>query len=526
MSTIDALIVIGYIIAMMVIGYIVGKKNETQEDYFLAGRSMHWIPVALSVAATTISANSFIGKPGQAYTEGFLPYMQSITIPLACFIAMVVTVPLFYYLRVSSIYEYMEMRFGGFTRNLTVIQFFINTLIQTSSTVYIPALIIQQITGWEINTIVPIIVVLSIIYTLMGGIKAVIWTDATQMVILWGGAIAVLVAAVSSTGMGFGETIAIAADAGKYEAFNFSMDPTITNTLLASCFGIFQWTRYFCFDQAQMQRVLTSKSMHGIKRSFMTSAIVTNITSFALLFAGTILFVFYQGKEFSSSNDVAISFILQELPVGILGLVVAAVFAAAMSSVDSLLNSMTTVFTKDIYEKYFAKEKNVDSSLKQTMIISTVLGAVVIAVVIFGFNGTIQSVLDVVGTYISYFSGPALGAFLLALFTTKANDKGTAAGFLIGFVVGFYIATTYNISWLINPAIGCTITVVLGYLLSGVFKSEKSKETVTELTASGLRAKMIKDKVDKELMPFTVEKYSIGVLAFFVLQYVVFAMMS
>ena len=140
-----------------------------------------------------------------------------------------------------------------------------------------------------------------------------------------------------------------------------------------------------------------------------------NVMYFFMLFVGTIFFVTYGGKPFETSNEIMINFILNELPIGVVGLVVAAVFAAAMSSVDSLLNSMTTVFTKDIYERYFSKEKGKPSSLKQTMLVSVVLGIVIIFIVILGFSGTVKSVLDVVGRYISYFAGPALGAFLLAM---------------------------------------------------------------------------------------------------------------
>ncbi len=529
MSFIDAAIVIVYLGVMMFIGYFVGKGNETQEDYFLAGRSMHWLPVSLSVAATMISCNAFIGGPGWAYTDGLAPIMQNITVPLACFIAISITVPVFYYLRVSSVYQYMELRLGGFTRNLTVAQFFINALIQASSFVYIPALIIATITGWEINYIIPMIVLCAILYTLSGGIKAVIWTDATQMIVLWSGLIAIMFIAVNSTGLGWTDTLAVAAEAGKYDAFIFTTDYTVTNGFLASCFGIFMWTRYFSFDQCQMQRVLTSKSMKGIKRSFCTSAVLMTVMFGLMLFVGTLLYVYYDGAEFASSNDIMIGFILNNLPVGVLGLVVAASFAAAMSSVDSSLNSMTTVFTKDIYEKYFAKEKNVASSLKVTMIITAIMGVLVTAIVIIGFTGTLSSVLNVVGTYISYFSGPALGSFLLAMFTKKANDKGVGVGFLIGFVSGYYIAITLKTSWLINPAIGCVITLVFGYLLSCVFKSDKTEAEIEKYTAAGLRKIMIADKVNNEedgtsLLPFNFDKYSVFLLVFFVFQYVFLAL--
>lgn len=527
MSAIDIGIVVVYLIAMEAIGFFVGRSNKTQEDYFLAGRSMPWLPVALSVAATMISANSFIGGPGWAYTDGLEPFMQNITVPLACFIAVTVTVPMFYHLKVSSIYEYMELRLGGFTRNLAVIQFFINSLIQVSSMVFIPALIIQTVTGWNLNVVVTLIVIFAIVYTLAGGIKAVIWTDAVQMCILWGGLIIIVVTAFRSTGLTFTETLGQAAAAGKFDAFDFSFDFTKTNAFLCSCFGLFMWTRYFCFDQAQMQRILTSKSMRGIKRSFVSSSIIMNLMYFLFLFVGGILFVFYQGQPFETSNEIMIGFILNELPAGVVGLVVAAVFAAAMSSVDSLLNSMSTVFTKDIYEKYFAKDKSGESSLKLTMTISAVLGVIIIFIVIIGFGGTVKSVIDVVGGYISYFAGPALGAFLLAIFTKKANDKGTGVGFLIGFVLGYIIAKTYGTSWLVNPAIGCSITFVCGYILSCVFKSNKTQEAIAPYTVRGLKAKLVAEGKDSEdgvtLLPFKMDKYAVALLVIFFAQYVILA---
>ena len=525
MSVIDVVILFAYLAAMMVLGFVVGKSNKTQEDYFVGGRSMPWLPVALSVAATTISANGFVGNPGYGYTEGLLPYMQSITIPLACFFALTTTAPMFYHLRVSSVYEYMELRLGRWSRLMAVAQFFINSLIQVSSMVFVPSLLIQMVTGWELNVIVPLVVISAIIYTVAGGIKAVIWTDAIQMIVMWGGLIAVIICSVRDSGLGFFGSIAEAAEAGRYNAFLFTSDLTKTNGFLAACFGIFMWTRYFCFDQAQMQRVLTSKSMGGVKRSFMSSTIVMVVMTLTMLFVGTLLYGYYGGKEFATVNEIMITFILNDLPVGIVGLVVAAVFAAAMSSVDSLLNSMTTVFTKDIYELYFAKEKGKTLSLKQTMYVSVVLGVVIIGIVILGFSGTVKSVLDVVGSYISYFAGPALGAFLLAMFTRKANDKGVAVGFVVGLILGYMIASTYHTSWLINPMFGCVITLVVGYGLSFVFKNNKTAEEIEPYTLMGLRHKLIAEgkDVDDEgvsVIPFKMDKYAWGAMIVFLAQYV------
>lgn len=523
-SRIDSIIIMVYIFGMLIIGYYMGKDNETQEDYFLAGRSMPWLPIALSVAATMISANSFIGAPGWAYTSGIAPFMVNITVPFAIFIALYITVPVMYRLKITSVYEYMEYRLGPISRFLTVLQFFINSLIQVGSMVFIPALILQRITGWQLQVIVPLIVLIAIIYTLLGGIKAVIWTDVIQTIIIWGGLFLVILIVLKDLNMGFFETLGVAREAGKLNALDFKFSLTNTNAFWASLIGgSVMWIRYFCFDQAQIQRILTAKSMKGIKSSYLTSAFIMNIMYFLTLLIGLFLSVFYKGKEFASSNQVMIGFVLEKLPVGVLGLVIAAVFAAAMSSVDSLLNSMTTVFIKDIYEKYFHKKQE-ETSLKITMTISAVLGVIIIFVVILGFGGTVKSVLDVVGRYISYFSGPAAGAFILAMFTYRANDKGVATGFILGFIGGLLISNSFGVSWLWNPAIGCALTCVIGYAASMMFKDDKAAKDLRQFTAKGMRAKMIEEGnfVDEEgisVLPFQIDRYSIAALVFFLAQY-------
>ena len=524
-SSIDVCIIIGYLLLMLVIGYYSGKDNKNQEDYFLAGRSMPWIPIALSVAATMISANGFIGGPGWAYVDGMYPVMVNITVPLAIFFALSITTPVIYKLKITSIYEYMGLRLGNYSRGLTIIQFFINSLIQASSMVYIPVLIIQMITGWSLYALVPIVVLVSIIYTLLGGIKAVMWTDSIQMIVVISAVFIVIIVALKGMNLSFFDTLQIAQQSGKLNTFDFSRDISVTNTFWATLIGgTVMWIRYFCFDQSQVQRVLTSKSLKCAKNSFVVSAFVMNLVYYFMLLVGVILFVFYGGRTFETSNEIMITFILNELPVGAIGIIIAGVFAAAMSSIDSILNSMTTVFTKDIYEFYFKKD-NKESSLKVTMIITVVIGVVMTGFIIMGFGGSIKSILDLVGNYISYFAGPATGAFVLAMFTYKANDKGVSIGFIVGLVLGFFISNKYNVSWLWNPAIGATITLIFGYIFSVILKKNHNADDIKKYTAFGMRNHLISQGMDKvdgvSIVPFSLGKQELIVLAFFIIQYII-----
>lgn len=526
-STIDITIIVGYLAIMILIGYLSGRENKSQEDYFLAARSMPWIPVALSIAATSISANGFIGGPGWAYNDGMYAFMVNVTVPLAIVFALSVTTPVIYRMKVTSVYEYIEKRYGKYTTGLTIMQFFVNSLIQASSMVYIPVLLLEMITGWSFYVLVPLVVVISIIYTLLGGIKAVIWTDSLQMVVVFFAVIMVFVTALDGIGLGFLDTLSVAKASGKLDMLDFTSDITVTNAFWATLIGgTFMWIRYFCFDQAQVQRVLTSKSLASAKNSFVVSAIVMNVVYFLMLLVGVVLFVFYNGRAFDTSNEIMITFILTEMPVGIVGLIVAGVFAAAMSSVDSVLNSMATVFTTDIYERYMNKSGN--KKLSSSKWITVIIGVVITIFVMIGFNGSAKSVLDLVGSYISYFAGPATGVFLLAFFTKKTNDKGAAIGFVVGLITGYIIAVTYNTSWLWNPAIGAVITMVVAYIASILIK-DTNQVDIEEYTAQGMRKQILEEGSNEEgvsTLPFTFGKHEWIVMVFFIGQYILFAGMQ
>jgi len=529
-STIDVIIIFGYILALLVMGWFLGKDNKDQEDYFLAGRSMPWLPISLSVAATMISANGFIGAPGWAYTSGVSPYMVNIGVPLAVFFVMWLTMPVFYQLKLTSIYEYVEKRLGISSRMLTVFGFFANSIIQVSSMVFVPALIIQYFTGWSLAVVVPIVVLSAIVYTLLGGIKAVIWTDALQMCVMWLGLFATIFIILDKTGMGFFETLGQAKEAGKLAALDFSFDISRTNAFWATLIGgTVMWIRYFGFDQGQVQRIFTAKSMKGVKKSFLTSAIVMNVMYFLFMIVGVMLAVFYGGKEFEAANSVMIDFISNHLPVGLVGLIVAGVFAAAMSSVDSLLNSMSTVYVKDIHERFFSKTGE-QASLRMSMMISAVWGMIIIIVTLMAFSGTTKSILDVVGSYISYISGPMCGAFFLALFTYKANDKGVTGGVILGFFMTFMFGKYSGASWIWKPAVGMVSTFAFGYIISLITSSKRTIDEIKEFTILGMREKMIKENNTVEdgvtILPMKMDIYTWSLLGFFFVQYIILALIA
>lgn len=529
LTTVDAAIILIYLLGMLVLGFALGKSNKTQEDYFVAGRSLPWLPIGLSIAATMISCNGFVGGPGWGYANGLLPFMQNITVPLALFISTTVFVPMLYDLKLTSVYEYIELRLGRKTRLVSVLAFILNSLIQVSSMVFVPSLVLQRFTGISINVIIPVIVITAIVYTLAGGMKAVIWTDAIQMLVIWGGLIGGLFFLFSKSEIGFFETVQMAGAAGKLNAINTEWNFSLSNEngLWAALIGgLFMWSRYFSFDQAQVQRMFTAKSIRELKRSFVVSGIMMNVLYFLFIFLGALLFIQFGGVGFENANDVMIRFI-GSLPVGLIGLLLASLFAAAMSSVDSLLNSMSTVFTKDIYEKYVSKGK--EASLKISMLVSALWGILIYVITMLAFSGTSKSILAVIGIYISYISGPTCGVFLLAMLTKKANDKGTACGAILGFLLTLMFGKFAGLTWMWNSAFGAVVTFFIGYTCS-CFIQDQHPENAIRYTVQGHRSYLREQKHTTEngvsLMPLTIDKYSIILLVFFLLQFIALFMFA
>ena len=524
MSIIDIFIVVVYLGFLLVLGARLSKGNETQDDYFIAGRSMAWLPVALSVAATTISGNGLIGGPGWSYQSGLRAFMQNASIPLILALACSCFLPFLYHIRITSCYEYLQKRFGAVSRTLGAAGFLVTALIQVSSMVYIPSLIISQLTGWNIKLILVVIVIVSTVYTLLGGIKAVIWTDVIQMLIVWGGLFAIVFLALKSLDISFMETLGAAREAGKLNALDFTADPTVENgfwvTLLG---GGIMWLQYYISDQSQVQRLFSAKSVKEVKRSLLTSGILMNCMYFLFMIIGLIMFSVFQGKNFENTNHIMIQFIADSVPAGVIGCIVAGIFAAAMSSVDSLLNSMATVFIKDIYEKWVLKGAGT-ASLVVSRYFTLAIAGLAVLFASFGFMNTTASVLAVVGSYISYLCGAILGMFLLGMLTKKANDFGVSIGFVAGVMGTVILARLYPVNYLWYNVTGLLITMSAGYLVS-LLKPMKENMQISRYTLLGCRKEIqLCSRENAEMyqeMPCRMDKYAWGLIVFFIIQYII-----
>lgn len=479
MTSLDWGVLIFYFVFTIGLGAVIGKKTESASDFFTGGRDFKWWAIGLSVMATQISAITFIGAPGWAYEHGLKPLVLNLNIPVVMWLISGTFIPFFYNLEIVSVYEYIEKRFGKKIRLLLVFTYILKMLLVIGSIVYVPSLILSKITGLSLNMTISLIVVISIFYTILGGIQTVIWTDVFQMLALWLGIVISVITVFKSTPYSAEEIFHIAKESGKLASLDFSTSFTKENTFWAGLFGGgLLHVAYFGVDQTQVQRVLTAKSLDNTKYSLWFSGVFSVIQMFFFLLVGIVLFVFYKGQPFANANEVYIKFALEEIPKGFLGVIIAAVFAATMSSIDSSLNSMTTVFIKDVYDVHFKDKFNI-SEMNATRVITTLFG-IVIAYFAFNVSASNSSVLEVISKYGSYLLGTMLGVFTLGMFTTKANENGVLLGFFAGILGTAGISAMFNPFWMWNNLVGFVISMAVGYLFS--FSSQEDRVLASKYT--------------------------------------------
>jgi len=534
---INWIVLLVYFAAMMVLGAVVGKNNKDTESFFLGSRKIPWWAIGLSVMATQCSAVSFIGMPGWGYTSGLMRLTYTFQFPIVMLILMATFVPFFYNTKVVSIYEYLEKRFGTKSRTLMAFIFLLSRGLQTAVVLFGPALALSMITGTDPKIAILIMGVFSIVYTVFGGIAAVIWTDVVQMFVIWLGVILAIVIPVCSVdgGLGaiFGNAVANNMITGLDFSFALSNPYSFWGGLLGSGF---LYLTYLGTDQSQVQRVLTAKSIRETKLSLSLAGFVVPIQTFLFLIAGICLFTAFGGQAFENSDYVMLTFITQYLPVGIAGVVTAGVFAAGMSSVDSALNSLATVTVNDFYKKW-KPEATDQQCLKISRYMTLFWG--VFATVAALFLGGLGTVLDIINVIGPLFYPCMLSAFTLAVFCKKGNEKGCIAAILTGLVVDVYMWRCTTIGSLWWNFFGFLVAFAVGYFVSLLTNKEPVRETAgdfrydtatgSDLTISNVVKLAVAGKIAERdddgyyVVPGKIDKIGYGLIAFFVIQCVILA---
>ena len=443
----DKLILVFYFLAVILFGAYFRKKSSTSSGFMIAdGRLPSWA-VGLSILGTFVSSITFLAYPGQAYNANWDVFLFSLTLPPVALVATFYFIPL-YRTRVKvSAYEYLEQRFGPWARIYGSISFMLGSLARIGMILFLVSLVLHHLTGWSYGTIIIITGIGVTCYTMLGGIEAVIWTDVIQVIILFGGAIVSVIILLAGMPEGPGQLFEIAAQKQKFSLGNWRPDLMAPTAWVVLIYGIIENLRNFGVDQNYVQRYQVTQSVKAASRSVWIAAIAYIPVSALFLFIGTALFSFYTANaqllpaslEGSLTGDkIYPYFIATQFPVGLRGLLIAAIFAAAMSSIDSSLNCVSTLTLLDFYKRYLnpgADEKKSIKLLRVYTVVWGVLGTLTGLAMM-----EVRTALETGWQLAGIAGGGLVGLFLLGLMCrwVKPWQAGTA---VLASVISIFWAT-------------------------------------------------------------------------------------
>jgi len=476
---VNYIVLIGYMLTLVVMGLYFSKREKGTEDFFLGGKRIPWWAAGLSIFGTQLSAISFMATPAKVFAVNWQYLLGGIGVLAVAPVIIFCFLPFFRRLSVTSAYEYLELRFNVPVRLYGSASFLLLQLGRISIVVLLPAIALAAVTGLNVYMCIIVMGVLCIIYTILGGIEAVIWTDVIQVIVLMGGAFLSLIIIIMSTDGGFTAFIDIANASDKFKAFDWSFD-FATPTIIVLLIGwIGNSLVPYASDQTIIQRYLTTKDEKAAAKGIWLNSVFA-IVCLVFYVLGTALFVFYKTKPqlldpFMAQNDGILPlFIVQQLPAGLSGLVIAGVFAAAMSSLDSSMNSMATVITTDFYRRF--KTSVTDKHcLKLARWLTLVLGLIGTGSALVMATYEIKSLWDYFMAILGLLGSGLAGLFILGIFTRRANGPGALIG-AISSAVALYYAQKTNVHFFIYGAVGVGVCFVVGYCTSILIAVKPKKQ--------------------------------------------------
>lgn len=475
----DWIVLIAFLAFSTGVGLFVSREKKGKKDfkqYMFGGGSIPWVAVGISLIATSVSATTFLGAPADVFGADMRFLMFQFGGLLSIVVVGLVFIPRFRKSGIQSAYELFEIKFSKGTRRLAAIFYCLHLLLRTGILLYAPALVLERMIGIDLHWAILITAIIAIFYTWFGGIKAVIWTDVLQFCVFFFGGCFVLYLIARDCG-GFGVMAEMASAAGKTKWFDAGLDIANDRTLISAglAYAVLEIAIRGC-DQQFVQRYLSCKSPKAANASSILSMVLGCIVSILFYWVGAALYVYYKTANVAilpegvGQNDVFPHFIVNALPTGIKGLIVAAICAAAMSSLSSAINSLSNTTENDLLGK-----GHDNASLKRAKIWTVVWGLLGIGGAFFA-AAQAGSLLKSALFFTGLFTGPLLGMFVLAFFFEKAKSYAVIAGVLCGmcslfifngikpFGIEPLIAGVFSWPWF--PLISCTTTVVMALLIS------------------------------------------------------------
>ena len=471
-GTLNYCVLIGYLLAMVGVGVYFTKKNKNTDQFFRGGKHIPWWAAGCSIFATMLSSLTYTGLPSKSFAQDWVYAVGNMTIPLVAIVAVFVALPFYRRIDATSAYEYLEKRFSRGVRLFGSGSFTLFHIFRMAVVMSLTGLALSIATPLTPAQSVLLMGVLSIIYCTMGGIEAVIWTDTIQTFVLFGGALLAIIMLMKGSDGGWSGSFSLAAEADKFRIANFHWD--MTNTQIAFWVivigGIGQNLSSYTADQAVVQRYMTTSSQQLAARSIWTNAVMTIPATLLFFGIGTALFAFYHSNPHKldptiTTDQVFPLFIAHEMPIGLAGLIVAGVFAAAQSTVSTSMNSTATTIVTD-FMRPFEACKTERGYLAAARVITCVMGIIGTLFALFFINPEIKSLFDAFLKVIGLFMGVLGGLFVLGVLTRRANSTGAMVGAAVGAVTMFSLWRFTTVNGYLYTTSGIVTCVLAGYLAS------------------------------------------------------------
>ncbi|MFT4094226.1 MAG: sodium:solute symporter [Niabella sp.] len=509
---IDICVIVIYLIAMVYVGYFFSKKNKSEDQFTKASGHIPGWAIGLSIYATFLSSNTFLGVPGKAFGGNWNAFAFSLSMPLAAWVAAKYFVPFYRSTGEVSAYTNLEKRFGAWARTYAVVCFILTQIARMGSIFFGLSLTLQALTGYDMSAIMLVTGICIVLYTVMGGIEAVIWTEVVQGILKTAGAVLILYLVVKNIDGGLGKIIEIGKIGHKFSLGSMTLDFTTSTFWVVLIYGFFMNLNNFGMDQNYVQRYHTAASPEQAVKSIWLCVWIYIPASLLFFIIGSCLYAYYQlnpellepvrlqaaaerlgsGADIQSVQALAASlkpedfgdkvmphFMVTMIPAGILGLIISAILSAGMSTISSGMNASATVFAEDVYKRYINSQLTNRQGLRLLHIGTVVFGllGMIAGVMMIG----IKSVLDIWWSLSGIFAGGMLGLFLLGIISKRSGNNAALIATIVGILVILWMTFSYLIpdryAFLRNP-LHANMTIVVGTLvifLVGVLFSKKKK---------------------------------------------------
>ena len=497
LPALDLSVILVYLVGMIAVGVYFSRKTGSADQFTTASGKIPGWAIGMSLYATFLSSNTFLGVPGKAFGSNWNSFVFSLSMPLAAWVATRFFIPFYRHTGEVSAYTHLEKRFGPWARTYAVVCFLLTQLARMGSIFFGIALSLQALTGYPMATIMLVVGSCIIIYTVLGGMEAVIWTEVVQGVVKTSGALIILWLVVQGMPGGLSHIVDIGATDNKFSLGSFAPDFTQPTFWVVLLYGFFMNLNNFGMDQNYVQRYHTTTSIKEAARSVWLCVYLYVPISLLFFFIGSALYAYYQtnpelmdavrlqvaAERLPAGSQAAIRqlagtltaadigdkvmphFMVNKVPAGLLGLIVAAIMSAAMSTISSGMNASATVFSVDIYQRYIDPSLSAKNSLRLLYIATTLFGifGMLTGIAMIG----VKSVLDVWWMLSGIFAGGMLGLFLLGIISRSTRNAEALTATVIGVLVIVWLTFSGQLpndyAWLRNP-LNQNMTMVVGTL--------------------------------------------------------------